>query len=174
MAAQDKSWCDKGQHKLYENYADFNDWLENGAGQAILAFYGLKNLAHPSKALYVGDNKAYFQAFDDYQKNRRHAVLNKAYFTNLFADPHWFERNLEHFEQLINCMADGNVVPFIGAGVSVAGGFPTWQEHLRQQGKTAHIDPQFVEDALAQGNYEAVIAHIERRRGRDVFIQEIT
>jgi NAD-dependent SIR2 family protein deacetylase len=65
------------------------------------------------------------------------------------------------------------VIPFIGAGLSKAGGFPTWKEHLRGQGRTAGIDAAYIEDLLSRGGYEAVIAEIEAHRGRDVFIQEI-
>jgi hypothetical protein len=67
----------------------------------------------------------------------------------------------------------GDVVPFIGAGLSVTGGFPTWEAHLRSQGRTAGLDTAQVESRLASGEYEAVIAEIEGKRGRDVFIQEI-
>jgi len=64
-------------------------------------------------------------------------------------------------------------VPFIGAGLSVAGGFPSWEDHLRTQGRTAGIDPARTETTLASGHYEAVIEEIETIRGREVFIQEI-
>lgn len=86
---------------------------------------------------------------------------------------HWFERNEQRFDQLIECLAAGEVVPFIGAGISAGGGFPTWANHLRQQGRTAGIPAEQIEVWLAQGQYEAVIAHIEQQHGRDVFAQEI-
>ena len=65
------------------------------------------------------------------------------------------------------------MVPFIGAGLSKAGGFPTWEDHLRSQGRTAGINAAHIEDLLARGEYETVIAEIETSRGRDVFTQEI-
>ncbi|MNN29743.1 hypothetical protein D3C81_1433600 [compost metagenome] len=65
------------------------------------------------------------------------------------------------------------VVPFIGAGISVGGGFPTWADHLRQQGRTAGIAREQIEAWLAQGDYEQIVAHIEAAHGRDVFSQEI-
>jgi hypothetical protein len=86
---------------------------------------------------------------------------------------HWFERNEQRFAQLVECLASKDVVPFIGAGISSGGGFPTWANHLRQQGRTAGSPPDKVEAWLAQGDYEAVIADIEERHGRDVFAQEI-
>jgi len=65
------------------------------------------------------------------------------------------------------------VVPFIGAGLSKAGGFPTWEEHLRTQGRTAGINAAHIERLLASGHYEEVIAEIETIRGREVFTQEL-
>jgi hypothetical protein len=70
-------------------------------------------------------------------------------------------------------MEAGDVVPFIGAGLSQPGGFPTWQDHLRQQGRTAGIDPAEVEGLLAQGRYEDIVDLIEHQRGGDVFAQEL-
>jgi hypothetical protein len=57
--------------------------------------------------------------------------------------------------------------------MSSGGGFPTWANHLRQQGRTAGIAKEQVDAWLGQGQYEAVIADIEQRHGRDVFAQEI-
>ncbi len=56
---------------------------------------------------------------------------------------------------------------------SVAGGFPTWKDHLRKQGKTAGIDSRTIEAHLAEGEYEAIIETIESIRSPDVFAQEI-
>lgn len=55
----------------------------------------------------------------------------------------------------------------------MAGGFPTWKEHLYQQGRTAGIEQTNIEHLLENGQYEAVIETVENTRGRDVFIQEI-
>jgi hypothetical protein len=56
---------------------------------------------------------------------------------------------------------------------SVGGRFPTWQDHLRQQGKTANIASERIEALLAAGEFETIIADIESKRGRDTFIAEI-
>lgn len=167
------SWCKKDEHHFYDYFSDFNDWLESEEGQLLLEQFGIDGLSQPSKALYAGDKEAYDQAFKEYRKNRRHETLNETYLQELSNDDHWFVRNLERFDQLLNCLEKGNVVPFIGAGMSVAGRFPTWKNHLRQQGKTAHIDSDHIEQLLTDGQYETVIAEIEANRGREVFIQEI-
>lgn len=173
METQSKIWCDKDEHKLYEFYADFNEWLESEEGRQLLDEYGINGLSQPSKAFFAGDKAAYEQAFKRYRKDRRHEALNESYLVEQFGDDHWFDHNLERFDQLVHCLEQGSVVPFIGAGISVAGGFRSWKDHLRQQGKTANIASEHIESMLADGQYESIIAEIEAKRGRDVFIQEI-
>ncbi|MCP4934089.1 MAG: hypothetical protein GY927_07745 [bacterium] len=75
--------------------------------------------------------------------------------------------------QLINRMEFGQVVPFIGAGISASASFPSWKEHLREQGRTAGMDAGHIETLLLAGAYEDIIEQIENERGIDVFAQEI-
>ncbi|MDX8403568.1 MAG: SIR2 family protein [Mariprofundaceae bacterium] len=123
--------------------------------------------------MFSGDREAYDEAFQEFSKERRHEALNEAYLVDLFGGDHWFQRNHDHFIQLVDLMAKGEVVPFIGAGVSASGGFPSWKDHLREQGRTANIDSSHIEALLESGAYEQVLEEIEGVRGRDVFIQEI-
>ncbi len=173
MDAKAETWCDRDEHKLFEYHLDFNEWLDGDEGATQRAACRVDGISVPSKAFYAGDKEAYEQAFKEYRRERRHEVLNDAYLCEHFTDDHWFERNLQHFDQLVEQLEAGNVVPFIGAGLSVAGGFPSWEDHLRTQGRTAGIDSAHIEELLASGQYEVVIAEIEASRGRDVFIQEI-
>ena len=166
-------WCDRDEHKLFESYVDFNDWLDSDEAANVREANNVDGIAVPSKAFYAGDKRAYSEAFKQYRRARRHEVLNERYLCEQFADKHWFERNVQRFDQLMERLERGDVVPFVGAGISRAGGFPTWKDHLRTQGRTGGIDAAHVEDLLARGEYEAVIAEIEAQRGRDVFVQEI-
>lgn len=174
MDAQQKSWCEKDEHHLYTYHADFNDWLENNeAGQLLLEQYGLANLSQPSKAFFAGDKAEYDQAFAQYRQDRLHETLGQTYLSELSGDNHWFERNQQHFEQLMQLLEQKEVVPFVGAGISVAGGFPTWYAHLRQQAKTANLNIEHIETLLENGQFEDVIAEIETKRKRGSFVQEI-
>jgi NAD-dependent SIR2 family protein deacetylase len=173
MEAKAKIWCDEDEHKLFEYYVDFNEWLDSDDGASLREAYKVDGISVPSKAFYAGDKEAYDQAFRQYRERRRLEVLNERYLCEQFTDDHWFQRNVQRFDQLVDRLQDGDVVPFIGAGISKAGGFPTWKEHLRGQGRTAGIDPAHTEELLANGEYETVIAEIEASRGRDVFTQEI-
>lgn len=173
MTANAETWCDRDGHKLFEHYVDFNEWFDSDDAAPVRENYKVDGISVPSKAFYAGDKEAYDQAFREYRKNRRHEVLNERYLCDQFSDDHWFQRNLDRFDQLVAQLEEGNVVPFIGAGLSVAGGFPSWEGHLRTQGRTAGIDSAHIETLLAGGQYESVIEEIEAGRGRDVFIQEI-
>jgi len=173
MAEKSETWCDRDEHNLFEHFIDFNEWLESEDRIGLREEYKIDGLSQPSKAFFVGDKEGYDQAFIEYRQERRNEILNETYLCEQFTDDHWFQRNLDHFEQLVQCLEASNVVPFVGAGLSVAGGFPSWRDHLRQQGRTAGIDQAHIEDLLANGQYETVIEEIENKRGRDVFAQEI-
>jgi len=173
MVTKTETWCDRDEHNLFEIYTDFNEWLESEEGAALREENNIDGLSQPSKVFFVSDKSAYIQAFEEYRKERRHEALNETYLYTQFTDDHWFQRNLDHFNQFVQCLAGGIVVPFVGAGLSVEGGFPSWKDHLRQQGRTAGIDNALVEELLATGQYEAVIEQIENKTNRDVFIQEI-
>lgn len=171
--ALQKIWCDEDEHYRYEHFADFNDWLDNEEGQAAQAEYGVDALPQPSKALFSGDRSGYEEAFREFRKERRLEALGESCFQEQFGDDHWFQRNVDHFIQLVELMYAGVVVPFVGAGISASGGFSSWKDHLRRQGKTANIASERIEALLASGAYETVLEEIEAVRGRDVFINEI-
>jgi len=173
MAAKTETWCDRDEHRLFEHFVDFNEWIESDEGAGLREESKIDGLSQPSKAFFAGDKEAYDQAFREYREERRKEVLNETYLCEQFTDDHWFQRNLDRFDQLVQCLEAGNVVPLVGAGLSVAGGFPSWKDHLRQQGRTAGIDQAHIQDLLAKGQYETVIEEIENKRGRDVFVQEI-
>lgn len=175
MSVTPETWCERDGHKHFECFVDFNDWLDGDAddADAIRESYGLNNVSWPSKALFAGDKEAYDQVFKAYRDQKRREVLSSEYIQNTFGDDHWFERNELRFDQLVSCLKEETVVPFVGAGVSVAGGFPTWKDHLRKQGKTAGIAAAVIEALLAKGEYEAIIEAIETMRGAETFAQEI-
>lgn len=168
-----KIWCDEDEHYRYEHFADFNEWLDSEEGQAAQAEYGVDALPQPSKALFSGDRNGYDEAFQEFREERRREALGESYFQEQFSDDHWFQRNVDHFIQLVDLMYAGAVVPFVGAGISASGGFSTWKDHLRRQGKTANIASERIEALLASGAYETVLEEIETVRGCEVFINEI-
>ena len=166
-------WCDEDEHYRYEHFADFNDWLDSEEGLDVRAEYGVDALPQPSKALFSGDRSGFDEAFQAFRKQCRHEALGESWFQEQLGDDHWFQRNVDHFIQLVDLMYSGAVVPFVGAGISASAGFSSWKDHLRHQGKTAHIASERIEALLASGAFETVLEEIEVVRGREVFIQEI-
>jgi hypothetical protein len=179
MTVAQESWCNQDGHCHFDLFEDFNEWINQGnvdLDLPLLEKLSAVGLSSPSKAFYAGDKEAYEQALRAYRLARRHEALSEEYLIEMFGaedGQHWYKRNEQRFNQLIGRLINEMVVPFVGAGISVSGGFPTWANHLRQQGRTAGIACAQIENWLAQGEYEQVIASIEETHGRDVFAQEI-
>lgn len=179
MNARVDSWCLEDGHADYALFEDFNAWIDAGEIDLelpLLRELGEVGLSSPSKAFFAGDREAYEQALKVYRAQRRSEVLSREHWLDIYGEEdgkHWFERNEQRFDQLVECLAAQEVVPFVGAGISSGGGLPTWDQHLQQQGRTAGIPKEQVDAWLQQGQYEEVIAHIEQHRGRGVFAQEI-
>lgn len=180
MTELTKSWCQQDDHHEFELFEDFNAWIDEGntpeGTSALLTKLGEVGLSHPSKAFFAGDKEAYEQALRAYRIERRHHILSREYLIDKFGEEggiHWFERNDRRFNQLIGLLEENLVVPFIGAGISVSAGFPTWANHLRQQGRTAGIPTKKIETLISSGQFEQIISDIEAHHGRDTFAQEI-
>lgn len=177
MNVQKRSWCDEDNHADFEKFTDFNEWLKSDEGEKIRDEFGLAKLTDPSKAFFAGDREAYDQAFREYRKERRHEVLCEQFFADTFPgegdDNHWFELNQRRFDQLLGRLATKDTLPFVGAGLSVPGGFSSWEGHLWHQAETAGLEREAVKELLKEGQYESVIEQIVALRGRDVFVQDI-
>lgn len=166
-------WCEKDNHNLYEYFADFNEWIDGEEGLKVRLRNGIDDLSNPSKAFFASDLEAYNQEFKVFRNQRKSEVLGEEFINENYGGAHWYERNLERFEQLEKCLIEGSVVPFIGAGLSVECGFPTWKGHLIQQGRTCGLNAVEVQQLLDDGHYETVIDQIEQLGHGDAFIQEI-
>lgn len=166
-------WCDEDGHCKYEDFAEFNEWFDSPEGAELRVQALVEGLASPSKAFFAGDREAYNVMLEGFRLDRRNEWLSAEMLQELLGDTHWSDRNAARFDQLCDRLASGDVVPFIGAGLSAPGGFPTWKDHLRQQGRTAGIETAVVEDLLVQGLYEEIVDQIEQLRGDDVFGQEL-
>lgn len=168
-----KTWCDEDHHHLFKYFTDFNEWFDGDEGQDTRVKYSVQGLFQPSKGLYASDAESYKLAFTEFRDLRLKQVLSEDYIQEKTGEKHWYERNQLRFDQLIEYIKEGVVVPFIGAGLSVDSGFPTWKEHLRQQGRTSAIDATHIDTLLKNGQYEEIIDEIEKKGYKDAFIQEI-
>lgn len=170
-----KTWCEQDDHASFHKFTDFNNWLDTKSNEALLVLNtaGIGQITHPAKSLFAGDRNAYNLAFKEFHNNQLNEALGKSQIEDIFDDLHWFDQNKSRLDQLLKRLTERSVVPFIGAGISVDGGFSTWKDHLRTQGKTAGIENSEINTMLDKGEYEEIIAKIEEELGTDVFAQQI-
>ena len=48
-----ETWCDRDEHKLFEHFVDFNEWLESDGGSGLREENKIDGLSQPSKAFKV-------------------------------------------------------------------------------------------------------------------------
>ncbi|HIF9379199.1 TPA: SIR2 family protein [Photobacterium damselae] len=169
------TWCQQGGHSQFDCLTDFNDWLEgeDALAEAKREDLQIDQFSSPSKALFAGDKNAYIAVLNEYRKQFMQKALSSEWLTDICNSNHWYVRNENRFLQLLNLIEKGEVVPFIGAGLSKDGGFPTWKEHLKAQGRTAGLDSEEVDQLITNGEYEQVIHKIEQRGYLEAFEQEL-
>ena len=117
-------------------------------------------LAKPSRAFYFGDRTLYDQEATRFDKETKDEIL--------CADE--FRRNGQTFIALKKAATTGFVIPFVGAGMSVSAGLPSWTNYLLQLCGDANLDPKAMAERLkATGDYEGAINDILAKIGFPVF-----
>jgi len=106
----------------------------------------------PADLLFEVDKVQYIERRKGWRGARRAELLGE----NDFEKP-VFDRNVQRFEELRRLVGRGRLVPFLGAGVSVSCGFPTWRGFLLRVAREhsvnlerevqAHLDSEQFEDA---------------------------
>lgn len=90
----------------------------------------------------------YELAFSEWLAEKRERLLEKANEILSMYD------NRGRFEQLIRIHKAGNLVPFVGAGLSIPSGYPSWTEFLYQCCDESSIDKSSLCQLLSDGLYE--------------------
>jgi hypothetical protein len=79
-------------------------------------------------------------------------------------------RNGQTFAALKKAVTTGFVIPFVGAGMSVSAGLPSWTNYLLQLCGDANLDPVAMGERLkASGDYEGAINDILGQIGFPLF-----
>ena len=171
----DAKWCKQDKHNQFDCLIDFNDWLdgEEELAETKRSELSLDQFSYPSKALFAGDKNAYHEVLAEYRIQQIQKALSHTWLTDTCGDIHWYQKNQSRLMQLLDLIAKKEVVPFIGAGLSVNGGFPTWKTHLKAQGRTAGLNGAAVDELIDQGDYEEVIHQIEQQDYLETFEQEL-
>lgn len=94
------------------------------------------------------DEIAYQSAFDEWVEVRQSQLIQKAEDILKFAD------NRNCYEQIIQPYKKGNLIPFIGAGISKSSDYPTWSEFLYSCSAKSHVKTERIDELLNDGLYE--------------------
>ncbi len=108
-------------------------------------------LAKPSRAFYFGDRKLYDDEAKRFDKETKDEILCSDQFL----------RNSQTFAELKKAVTTGIVIPFVGAGMSVSAGLPSWTEYLLRLCQDANLDADAMAERLrTTGDYEGAINDI--------------
>tara|TARA_R110002074_G_scaffold373069_2_gene548763 strand:+ start:13400 stop:14494 length:1095 start_codon:yes stop_codon:yes gene_type:complete len=139
------------EHNYFESRSEIND-VVNDDENPVEVFMRKGDeetiLSNPSRALYYGDRGLYEQEVRQITDEQISSVLNIADFT----------RNKRNFEELKETIQGGIVIPFIGAGLSISAGCPTWESFLTDLMAEHDINSDDAKALLAAGNYEQLMS----------------
>ena len=171
----DAKWCKQDKHNQFDCLIDFNDWLdgEEELAEAKRSELNIDQFSYPSKALFAGDKNEYLSVLAEYRQQFQQKALSFEWLTESFGNAHWYDRNQSRLINLLNLIENKDIIPFVGAGISKSGNFPTWKEHLKEQGRTADLNGDLVDQLIDSGQFEQVIHLIEQQNYLDAFEQEL-
>lgn len=95
-----------------------------------------------------GRNDVFDELFDEWLQER---IENKCSEADEFLDK---LDQQDRFLRLIEAHKDGNVMPFVGAGLSMPSGYPGWTHFLRKQWVQTLLPVSDLDELLANGRYE--------------------
>lgn len=103
---------------------------------------------YPSRILKELEIETYNLGFSDWWSERKASLLENAERILAMYD------NRARFERLKRAYTAGNVVPFIGAGMSMPSGYPGWTQFLWNLRSESRITELALEELLNDGDYE--------------------
>lgn len=154
----------------YKSNDDFNNRLDAGdieGFQLVLRTPdgGEMPVAPISAALFVSDLPTYRQLVKDDLLLRRRDVLALDVFPT----------NEGAYEKLLSLVKQkASVLPFVGAGFSVAAGCPLWSDYIVNQAKRSGMDEAAVKHRLKQGQHEQLMDEIVGKLSMELFSRDFT
>lgn len=94
------------------------------------------------------DSFSYDEAFSDWLEQRKEYLLTRA---DKILGLH---TNRSRFNRLRESYRSGNVIPFLGAGMSIPSGYPGWTNFLSQLRNETRVSEEDLSCLLFQGKYE--------------------
>ncbi|CAN7614502.1 SIR2 family protein [Polaromonas sp. LjRoot131] len=154
----------------YKTNEDFNKRLDDGDIEGFQLVFrtpdgGEIPIAPISAALFVSDIPTYRQLVkDDFLLRRRDILALDDFPTNEGA-----------YDKLLSMvMQNATVLPFVGAGISVAAGCPSWSDYIVSQAVRSGMEELDVRQRLKQGQHEQLMDEVINRLSIDVFRRDFT
>jgi len=101
-----------------------------------------------SKILCELEPETYKLSFAEWLDKRKSELIEKA---DVILEQY---DNANRFEQLKRSYSSGRTIPFVGAGMSMACGYPGWSEFLNQICVESHVASKDLNGLLNKGKYE--------------------
>jgi len=152
----------------FEQNARFNEMLDEGdLGEFSLTLKKPDGSETPipaiSRALFYADRPSYDQLSSDQRAAEKRAVLRLDTFPEN-------EAVFERLQMLV--VRKAMVLPFIGAGFSVAAGCPSWGEYVVQQAIKGGLHEDETKARLQGGDHERVMDEVVAAQTLDVFTRD--
>lgn len=156
-----------GSREFDEN-EQFNNMLDDGdLGEYVLTLKKPDGTESPipavSRALFYADRPTYAALLNEQNTLERNRALRLEEFpTN--------EAVFDRLQMLVRRKA--MVLPFVGAGFSVAAGCPSWGKYVVQQAIKGGMDESTTQRRLQAGEHELVMDEVIAAQTLDVFTRE--
>lgn len=156
------------EHTEYIRNEDFNNRLDDGEieeHELVLRKPGGEEqpLSPLSAALYVTDLPTYRQLLRDDFKSLKQSILNIEEFPN----------NSGAYDRLLSIVRNkATVIPFVGAGFSVAAGCPSWSDYIYDRAIHVKMDHEIVSEMLRNGEHEQLMDKVVETLSIPVFLRD--
>ncbi len=146
--------------EFYESCTEFNDFLDSSGDIHVLDYK-----YPPSQILFNVDNRAYLSELRSWQEGKRVEKVTYA------AEVLNRDDNKHRINDLIKRLKSRRVLPFVGAGMSVPSGLPSWEKFLRSTADKCGVPATKVDELVSNGKYEECADAIIEIMKEDWFLQ---
>lgn len=159
-----------GESQEYQKNEEFNRRLDEGEIEGYELVFrnpsgGEQRVAPLSAALFVADFPTYRQLVRDDMVLKRREVLNLDAFPS----------NEQAYDRLLSLVTQqAAVIPFVGAGFSVAAGCPSWSDYILEQAVRSGLDRGDVKQRLKAGEHEVLMDEVIQRLTLNVFQRDFS
>lgn len=113
------------------------------------------------------ESEGYKEVFNDWLERRREDNLARA--EEILAK---FD-NYQRFEKIQELYKRGAIIPFVGAGMSVSSGFPSWTAFLYEVLSDTEIKEEIFDTLVAKGEYEEAAQLLADSLPHGVFLERV-